>query len=86
MAPRTNSARVEVAEVAEVADVTDILRIDFVAVDIDLVQFHQEIRVERQHSTGDPDTNNDDLVTKGKIALATSTKSPIATPTRRDER
>ena len=49
-----------------------ILRIDFAAVDYDLDQFHQGMRVELQHGTGDPDTNitNDDLVTTGKIALA----------------
>ncbi len=66
MTPRTNIARAEAAEVA------DILRIDFAAVEFDLDQFHQGMRVELQHGTGDPDTNitNDDLVTTGKIALA----------------
>lgn len=66
MTPKTNIAQAEAAEVA------DILRIDFAAVDFDLDQFHQGMRVELQHGTGDPDTNitNDDLVTTGKIALA----------------
>jgi APA family basic amino acid/polyamine antiporter len=66
MTPKTNIAQAEAAEVA------GILRIDFAAVDFDLDQFHQGMRVELQHGTGDPDTNitNDDLVTTGKIALA----------------
>ena len=66
MTPRTNIARAEAAEVA------DILRIDFAAVEFDLDQFQQGMRVELQHGTGDPDTNitDDDLVTTGKIALA----------------
>ncbi len=66
MTPRINIARAEAAEVA------DILRIDFAAVDYDLDQFRQGMRVELQHGTGDPDTNitDDDLVTTGKIALA----------------
>jgi hypothetical protein len=66
MTPRTDITRAEAAEVA------GILRIDFAAVDYDLDQFHQGMRVELQHGAGDPDTNitNDDLVTTGKIALA----------------
>jgi APA family basic amino acid/polyamine antiporter len=66
MTPRTSIVRAEAAEVA------NILRIDFAAVDFDLDQFHQGMRIELQHGTGDPDTNitNDDLVTTGKIALA----------------
>lgn len=66
LAPRTNITRAEAAEVAH------ILRISFDAVEYDLDQFHQGMRVELQHGAGDPDTNitNDDLVTTGKIALA----------------
>ena len=66
MTPRTDITRTEAAEVA------DILRISFDAVEYDLEQFHQGMKVELQHGVGDPDTNitNDDLVTTGKIALA----------------
>ena len=66
MTPRTDITRTEAAEVA------DILRISFDAVEYDLDQFHQGMKVELQHGVGDPDTNitNDDLVTTGKIALA----------------
>lgn len=64
--PRMNITMSEAAEVA------DVLRIDFAAVDFDLSQFHQGMRVELQHGRGDPDTNitNDDLTATGKIALA----------------
>jgi APA family basic amino acid/polyamine antiporter len=66
MTPRTNITA------AEAADVAKTLRIDFAAVEFDLDQFQQGMRVELEHGTGDPDTNvtNDDLVTTGKIALA----------------
>ena len=66
MAPRTKINRQEASHAAKA------LRIDFAAVEFDLDQFHQGMKVELQHGTGDPDTNitNDDLVTTAKIALA----------------